>query len=152
MTTRVSVYLTNGGVTGGDLMGGQRHLTGCPRIHFKLLGFSPHLTEDMSVHRRPGRSAVFRRGRAADKKTTKKTGWKPMLHCAPDCRAISQGCPGAFSTHPQRRRDGVKRDRLPACVHPHHNDVFSFRPQFVYKAQGLSPRMRSTSAPSLRLV
>jgi hypothetical protein len=26
---------------------------------------------------------------------TKTTGWKPILHCAPACRAMSQSYPGA---------------------------------------------------------
>jgi len=30
----------------------------------------------------------------------KETGWKPILHCVLDCRALWQGCPGARSTRP----------------------------------------------------
>jgi hypothetical protein len=37
----------------------------------------------------------------------KNTGWKPMLHCFPDCRAISRAIPAAIALHPERRRDGV---------------------------------------------
>jgi hypothetical protein len=36
------------------------------------------------------------------------TGWKPMLHCFPECRAISRGHPGAISANPRQPRDGVK--------------------------------------------
>ena len=36
----------------------------------------------------------------------KNTGWKPMLHCFPDCRAISQSHPGRY-----RRVSGVATRR-----------------------------------------
>ena len=36
------------------------------------------------------------------------TGWKPVLHCFPECRAISRGHPGAISANPRQPRDGVE--------------------------------------------
>ena len=36
------------------------------------------------------------------------TGWRPMLHCFPECRAISRGHPGAIFANPRQPRDGVK--------------------------------------------
>ncbi len=38
----------------------------------------------------PWKIWLFRRGRTVDEKT----GWKPILHCAPVCRVMSRGDPG----------------------------------------------------------
>jgi hypothetical protein len=59
--------------------------------------FNPHLC----AH--PGRAWKLGKRRSIGRKNT---GWKPMLHCFPDCRAISQSRPGSY-----RRAPGVTTRR-----------------------------------------